>query len=116
VSGRIIFLNRHFAPKNLHNSREHSVPKHQIKTIGLIVKHDRPEATVIAKTLTKWLRERKKDSLAEPWMADVIDAEPVSRDEMVRRADLIVVLGGDGTLLVSRARWENARPPSSASI
>ena len=75
------------------------MPKHPIKTIGLIVKHDRPEATAIAKTLTKWLREHKKDSLAEPWMADVVDAEPVSRDELVRRADLIVVLGGDGTLL-----------------
>jgi NAD+ kinase len=75
------------------------VPKRQIKTVGLVVKHDRPEAAAIAKTLTKWLRERKKDPLAEPWMADVVDAEPVSRDEMVRRADLIVVLGGDGTLL-----------------
>ncbi len=32
-------------------------------------------------------------------MAEVIGAEPVSRDELVRRADLIVVLGGDGTLL-----------------
>lgn len=75
------------------------MPKHPIKTIGLIVKHDRPEATAIAKTLAKWLRTQKKDPLAEPWMADVIDAEPVSRDEMVSRADLIVVLGGDGTLL-----------------
>ncbi len=64
-----------------------------------MVKPDRPEALAIAKTLTRWLRGLGKETLAEPWVSDSIDAEPVSRDVMVRRADLIVVLGGDGTLL-----------------
>ena len=75
------------------------MPKRPLKTIGLIVKHDRPEALEIAASLCKWFRERHKNTLVETWVADHIDAEPVSREVIVRRADLIVVLGGDGTLL-----------------
>ncbi|HXN85353.1 MAG TPA: NAD(+)/NADH kinase [Candidatus Binataceae bacterium] len=75
------------------------MPKRPLKTIGLVVKHDRPEALEIAASICKWLRERRKKSLAETWVADHVDAEPVSREMLVRRSDLIVVLGGDGTLL-----------------
>lgn len=64
-----------------------------------MVKRDRAEALEIGTTLTGWLRDRRKKVLAEPAVAEVIGAEPVSRDELVRRVDLIVVLGGDGTLL-----------------
>ena len=64
-----------------------------------MVKRDRPEALEIGTTLTEWLRDRRKKVFAEPAVAEVVGAEPVSRDELVRRVDLIVVLGGDGTLL-----------------
>ncbi len=37
--------------------------------------------------------------LAEPDLAPEFGAEGVARDELAQRADLIVVLGGDGTLL-----------------
>jgi NAD+ kinase len=75
------------------------VPKRPIRTIGIVVKRDRAEALEIGTTLTGWLRDRRKKVLAEPAAAEVIGAEAVSRDELVHHADLIVVLGGDGTLL-----------------
>jgi NAD+ kinase len=75
------------------------VPKHPIRAVGIVVKRDRPEALEIGTTLTEWLRDRRKKVFAEPAVAEVVGAEPVSRDELVRRVDLIVVLGGDGTLL-----------------
>ena len=65
----------------------------------MVVKRDRAEALELGTTLTGWLRDRRRKVLAEPAAAEVIGAEPVSREELVRRADLIVVLGGDGTLL-----------------
>ena len=65
----------------------------------MVVKRDRAEALELGTTLTGWLRERRKKVLAEMPAAEVIGAEAVSREEMVRRADLLVVLGGDGTLL-----------------
>jgi NAD+ kinase len=75
------------------------VAKAPIRSVGLVVKRDRPEALEIAGTLAQWLHERRKRPLAEPWAAELIGAEPVSREDLVRHADLIVVLGGDGTLL-----------------
>lgn len=75
------------------------MPKRPIRTVGVVVKRDRAEALEIGATLTAWLRQRRKKILAEMPAAEVIGAEAVSREEMVRRADLIVVLGGDGTLL-----------------
>jgi len=75
------------------------MPKHSIRTIGFVVKRDRKEALEIGATLTGWLRERRKHVLAEPAAAEAIGAEPVSREDLPRHADLIVVLGGDGTLL-----------------
>jgi NAD+ kinase len=75
------------------------MPKHPIRAVGIVVKRGRPEALEIGTTFTGWLRDRRKKVLAEPAVAEVVGAEAVSRDELVRRADLIVVLGGDGTLL-----------------
>ena len=75
------------------------MPKHSIRTIGIVVKRDRQEALDLGRTLTVWLRERRKRVLAEPWAAEVIGAETVTREELAHHADLIVVLGGDGTLL-----------------
>lgn len=75
------------------------MPKHPIKTVGIVVKRDRPEALELGTTLTGWLRERRKKVLAEPAAAEVIGAEAVSREDLAHHSDLIVVLGGDGTLL-----------------
>ncbi len=65
----------------------------------MVVKRDRPEAIAIAKSLAEWLRENRRAPLAETDLAERIGAEAVSKDELVSRADLIVVAGGDGTLL-----------------
>lgn len=73
--------------------------KRTIKTVGLVVKHERPDAITIARTLTRLLRSKHKTPLTEPEMAEKIGAEPVERHQLADRADLIVVLGGDGTLL-----------------
>ena len=73
--------------------------KRQIKAVGIVVKRDRPEALELGTTLTRWLRERRKRILAEPSTAEVMGAEAVSREDLAHRADLVVVLGGDGTLL-----------------
>jgi NAD+ kinase len=75
------------------------VAKRSIKTVGLVVKRDRPEAITVARTLTRFLRTRHKTPLADPDTAKKIGADTVERHLLADRADLIVVLGGDGTLL-----------------
>ncbi|HYL60378.1 MAG TPA: NAD(+)/NADH kinase [Candidatus Acidoferrales bacterium] len=76
-----------------------AVTKRSIKSVGLVVKRDRPEAIVIARALTRFLLIKKKFPIAEEEMAKKIGAEAVERHQLADRADLIVVLGGDGTLL-----------------
>ena len=73
--------------------------KRSIKTVGLVVKRERPEAIAIARTLTRFLRTKHKTPLADSETAKKIGAEAVERHHLADRADLIVVLGGDGTLL-----------------
>jgi NAD+ kinase len=73
--------------------------KRSIKSVGLVVKRDRPEAIKIARILARYLRSVHKTPLAEAEMSKKIGAEPVERHLLGDRADLIVVLGGDGTLL-----------------
>jgi NAD+ kinase len=73
--------------------------RRSIKTVGLVVKRDRPEAITIARILARFLRSLHKIPLAEVEISKKIGAEPVERHLLGDRADLIVVLGGDGTLL-----------------
>jgi NAD+ kinase len=73
--------------------------KRSIKTVGLVVKRERPEAITIARILTRFLRAKHKTPIADSDTAKKIGAEGVERHHLADRADLIVVLGGDGTLL-----------------
>jgi NAD+ kinase len=61
--------------------------------------------------LAKWLVEHECRVLLEPEAAAALDQPGVPRAELVRRVDLLVVLGGDGTLLgVARALDDVAVP------
>ena len=73
--------------------------KRTIKSIGLIVKRNQSKALTIAQKLAQNIRSKRIVALAEPEIAARIEAEAVSREDLAERADFVVVLGGDGTLL-----------------
>jgi NAD+ kinase len=70
----------------------------RIRTVGLVVKRDRPRAARLAKRMAAWLRRRRLQVLIDA-EAGLDMAPACTKDELARRSDLIVVLGGDGTLL-----------------
>jgi NAD+ kinase len=71
-----------------------------IKTIGMVVRQDRPaKAMALAAQLCAWIRGRGLEPIADEEIADAIGANAVPRENLPQRADLMVVLGGDGTLL-----------------
>ena len=81
----------------------------RIRTVGLVVKRNRPRAARLAARVATMLRRRGVRVLAD---ADGFAAGAPARGkaELARECDLIVVLGGDGTLL-SIARRTNGRVP-----
>lgn len=82
-----------------------------IRTVGVAIKPGETRALAAVRDLAKWLAERRVRVCFEPEAAAAIGEVGVSRAAMVREADLIVVLGGDGTLLsVVRAIEERAVP------
>lgn len=79
----------------------------RIRTVGLVVKRDRPQAVRLAQRLHAYLRRRRITVVVDDSGAPDAPARPKA---VSRSVDLIVVLGGDGTLL-SVARRTDTRVP-----
>ena len=79
-----------------------------IETVGIFLKPGRPEAAAVVRSVVKFLSEKAVEGLCDPDAASLAGGVSLPRDEIVKRADLAVVLGGDGTLL-SVARAVGAR-------
>ena len=75
----------------------------RIRTVGLVVKRDRPRAVRLARRMvTCAAAPRRRACWSTPTRRSPgLPARP--KAALAREADLIVVLGGDGTLLVDRA-------------
>jgi NAD+ kinase len=81
----------------------------RIRTVGLVVNRDRPRAVRLARQMVTFLRRRRLQVLLDA-EAGLGGAPTRSKEALGREADLLVVLGGDGTLL-SIARHAEARVP-----
>jgi NAD+ kinase len=68
-----------------------------VKTVAVVVKRGSSEAVALA--LQVRARFPDLELLAEPELAEATGWPAVSEEEMSRRAELILVLGGDGTLI-----------------
>ncbi len=69
--------------------------------VGLVLKRRAPHAREVARRLVAWLTENGHRALAEPEDAEWLGAIASDKSGMFARADVIVVLGGDGTLLAT---------------
>ncbi len=80
-----------------------------MNTIGLVLKRNAPETVALGRQLATWLQERGKIILPEDQTSEELGfARGWRKVEIMQRADLVIVLGGDGTLL-SVARRANTR-------
>jgi NAD+ kinase len=69
-----------------------------IRTVGLVAKYEEPKAADMVRWLVPWLKQRGKKVLVENGIART-GGISCTKKEMAAKAELIVSLGGDGTLL-----------------
>lgn len=81
----------------------------RIRTVGLVVKRNRPRAARLALRIVAALRRRGVTVLADA-EAPIADLPSRPKAALARAADLLVVLGGDGTMLAV-ARHADASVP-----
>ena len=71
-----------------------------VERIGIIGKRNNRQAVAMARDLVQWLREREVQVFVEQEMAAVVgDVPSWPEGEISDAMDILVVLGGDGTLL-----------------
>ncbi len=69
--------------------------------VGIFAKVDRPEAREVMPRLVEWLTGRGRQVLLEKETAELIEqpGTAIRKSDLPGQVDLIIVLGGDGTLL-----------------
>ena len=82
-----------------------------IKRIGIVSKPKKAEIREMVPPLLKWLRERNVEVCFDKETGAMLEGSEkcLTRNEMPGQVDLLVVLGGDGTLLAA-ARALNRKP------
>jgi NAD+ kinase len=80
-----------------------------IQAVGILTKPKFPEVKTTLTNLSAWLRHRGVTPLLDAATASLIsEAGPPQKSDIAAQADLLVVLGGDGTML-SAARLAETR-------
>ena len=82
-----------------------------IKKVGITSKPKKAEVREVVPSLIHWFRDRQVEVFVDKETAATLDGreKSLTRNEMPGQVDLIVVLGGDGTLLAT-ARALNRKP------
>jgi len=83
-----------------------------MKKIAIIIKRNKPEGLDLARELIPWLSERGVEAIFDKEVVETLDIKKgYSKTEIHQVADLIIVLGGDGTLLsIARVAGKNSTP------
>ncbi len=80
--------------------------RYTMKRIGIIAKQNKPEAVPIVRNLVEWLRPKKIEVYIEEEMGKLFrppltgpHLNSVMKEDIPTHTEMIIVLGGDGTLL-----------------
>ena len=77
-----------------------------IKTAGIIAKPNVEAARELVPRMIEWLREHDVAVRLDTYAAEYVGGAGLSREQVPDGAEMVIVLGGDGTL---RERWPGAR-------
>ena len=82
-----------------------------IKSVGIVSKPKKTEIREIVPALLEWLHEHSIEAFIDKETGAIMEMKErsLTRNEMPSKVDLLIVLGGDGTLLAT-ARALNRKP------
>ena len=70
-----------------------------MKRVGIFAKRNHPDAAELAARVASWLQERQVEVFFEAALAKDLGQSGTPADEIPAMVDMIIVLGGDGTLI-----------------
>ena len=84
-----------------------------IRRVGIWMNPQKARARPLALTLANWLEGRGHEVAVPPWVSDLVGprVQIATPDVLGERVGLLVVLGGDGTLLGAARQTSAAAPP-----
>jgi NAD+ kinase len=83
-----------------------------MKRIAILTKPNIPDAQTTLKSLVAWIREQKREALLPSKTASLIGEPPtLDKAQIANAADLLLVLGGDGTMLNAARLVEERQVP-----
>lgn len=89
---------------------------HTIKKVGIIAKHNIHEQAAYLRQLVAEIQKFDKEVICDKYCAPLIGATTsYDKKQLLRKCDLIICLGGDGTLLKT-ARHMGSRKPYIAGV
>lgn len=78
---------------------------------GLVARADKPQAAALTRSLVEALGARGVEVLLETRTAEAVGVRGVDEQELGAACDLLIVLGGDGTILRALHRMRGEVPP-----
>src|SRR4030043_229370 len=82
-----------------------------MRKIGIIAKGNKPEAIPVVKELVGWLKDRKVECFVDAAIAKAVSHPAMDKQEMAGAVEMVVVLGGDGTLLAAARALQKKQVP-----
>lgn len=82
-----------------------------MRKIGIIAKGNKPEAIQVVKELVGWLKDRKVECFVDPDIAKAVSHPALDKQDMAGAVEMVVVLGGDGTLLAAARALQKKQVP-----
>ena len=82
-----------------------------MRKIGIIAKGNKPEAIQVVKELVGWLKDRKVESFVDAAIAKAVSHPALDKQDMPGAVEMVVVLGGDGTLLAAARALQKKQVP-----
>jgi NAD+ kinase len=82
-----------------------------MQRIGIIAKQNKPEAVQVVKELVRWLKDRKVECFVDSETAQSVPHPSLDKEAMSLGVDMVVVLGGDGTLLAAARALQKKEVP-----